>query len=45
MVIVAIVLPWESVGVILGTGGLTFPPVACFARATYASCFAFILPI
>ena len=44
MVIAAIVLPWESVGVILGTGGLTFPPVACFARATYASCFTFILP-
>ena len=48
MVIAAIVLPLESVGVILGTGGLTiprFPPVACFARETDASYFAFVLPI
>ena len=48
MVIAAIVLPLESVGVILGTGGLTiprFPPVSCFARETDASYFAFILPL
>ena len=48
MVIAAIVLPLESVGVLLGTGGLTiprFPPVACFARETDASYFAFVLPI
>ena len=48
MVIAAIVLPLESVGVILGTGGLTitrFPPVACFARETDASYFAYVLPV
>ena len=48
MVIAAIVLPLESVGVLFGTGGLTiprFPPVACFARDANASYFAFVLPV
>ena len=48
MVIAAIVLPLESVGVNLGTGGLTiprFPPTTCFARETDAVYFAFVLPI
>ena len=48
MVVAAVVVPLESVGVILGTGGLTiprFPPVACFARDTDATYFAFVLPV
>ena len=48
MLIAAIVLPLESVGVILGTGGLTisgFPPRTCFAREPDASYFAFVLPL
>ena len=48
MVIAAIVLPLESVGVLLGTGGLIiprFPPISCYARETDASFFAFVLPI
>ena len=48
MVLAAVVVPLESVGVILGTGGLTiprFPAVACFARKTDASYFAFVLPL
>ena len=48
MLIAAIVLPLESVGVLLGTGGLTiprFPPVTCYARETDASYFAFVLPV
>ena len=50
MVIAAIVLPLESVGVtvLLGTGGLTiprFPPVLCFARETDATFFSLILPV
>ena len=43
MVIATIVVPFQSVGVILGTGGLTlprFPPVLCFARETKAAYFA-----
>ena len=47
MLIAAIVLPLESVGVILGTGGLTisrFPTISCFAREPNASYFAFVLP-
>ena len=48
MVIAAIVLPLGSVGVILGTGGLTmsrFPPLTCYAREPNASYFAFVLPV
>ena len=48
MLIAAIVFPLESVGVLLGTGGLTisrFPPISCFARETDASYFGFVLPI
>ena len=48
MFIAAIVLPLESVGVILGTGGLStprFPPTLCVARETDATYYAFVLPI
>ena len=48
MIIAAIILPWESMGAILGTGGLTvprFPPVACFAMEADATFYSFVLPI
>ena len=48
MVIAAIVLPLESVGVILGTGGLTiprFPPLLCFAREVDADYYTFVIPV
>ena len=48
MIIAAIVLPWGSLGTILGTGGLTiprFPPIVCFAKEPDATFYSFILLI
>ena len=48
MIIAAIVLPLESVGAILGTGGLTiprFPPASCFAVETDATFYSYVLPV
>ena len=46
MVIVAVLLPLESLGAILGSGGLAiprFPPILCFAKVADVSCFSFIM--
>ena len=48
MVIVAVLLPLESLCTILGTGGLAIPrftPVFCFARVANVSYYSFILII
>ena len=48
MVVAAIVLPLERVGVILGTGGMTisrFPTILCFARDNNATFFSSVLPL
>ena len=46
MVIVAVLLPLESLGAILGSGGVIiprFPPILCFAKETDVSFFSFVL--
>ena len=47
MVVIAITLPWASLGTFFGTGGMTiaqFPPFLCAAKNSDANFYALILP-
>ena len=45
---VAMVLPWTTVGIALGTDGYVisrFPTILCFARNVNVTFYAFVLPL